>query len=263
MAILLQNAVEAAIIAWLARIPLRMGYNSDGRGILLTHSVQRTKKIRTVHQIHYYLDMLKSLGFTPAGEVPRLLMGEDFETISRDILQSHHITPEDTIIGMAPGATFGPAKMWFPDRFAAVGDRIADNFSAKVVLFGSKGDRERAETVQKYSKNRFINLAGQTSLKEAVALIAACTLFITNDSGLMHLAGALGIPLVAVFGSTNPETTSPAGDKSVVIHHDVDCSPCLKKVCPTDFKCMDMISSDMVYEAAEKLLGNNRNLTRS
>ena len=257
MAILLQNAVEAAIIAWLARIPIRAGYNSDGRGMLLTHSVQLTKEIRTIHQIHYYLEMLKSLGFQPAGEEPRLQTGEEFREISQDILRRHHITPGDTLIGMAPGATFGPAKMWFPERFAAVGDKLVDNFSAKIILFGSKGDQERAESVQGFSKNSIISLAGKTSLKEAIALISECKLFITNDSGLMHLAGALGIPLVAVFGSTNPVTTSPVGEKSVIIHHNIKCSPCLKKVCPTDFRCMDMIGVDDVYREAEKLLLNN------
>ena len=254
MAILLQNAMEAAIIAWLARIPLRMGYNSDGRGILLTHSVQRTKEIRTVHQIHYYLEMLKSLGFQPAGDKPRLQTGEEFRNISRNILNRYHVTPEDTLVGMAPGATFGPAKMWFPRRFAAVGDRLCDAFAARVMLFGSKGDRERAEAVQQYARHPFINLAGTTSLQEAIALIGTCRLFITNDSGLMHLAGALGIPLVAVFGSTNPVTTSPVGEDSIIIHRDVACSPCLKKVCPTDFRCMDLISADDVYDAAEQLL---------
>ncbi len=257
MAILLQNAIEAAIIAWLARIPLRMGYNSDGRGVLLTHSVQRTREIRAIHQIHYYLEMLKSLGFQPAGEAPCLSMDGEFKKISQDILNRHHIKPDDTLIGMAPGATFGPAKMWFPERFAEVGDKLVDTFSAKIILFGSKGDKERAESLQQYSKNLFINLAGTTSLKEAIALIAACRLFITNDSGLMHLAGALGIPLVAVFGPTNPVTTSPVGEKSIVIHHDIACSPCLKKVCPTDFRCMDMIGVDEVFSAAEGLLLNN------
>ncbi|MBN2568803.1 MAG: lipopolysaccharide heptosyltransferase II [Deltaproteobacteria bacterium] len=256
MAILLQNAIEAAMIVWLARIPIRMGYNSDARGVLLTHSVHRTKEIRTIHQIHYYLEMLKSLGFKTAGELPKLPIGENLREISQAILNCHDITPEDTLVGMAPGATFGPAKMWFPERFAAVGDQLVKDFSAKIILFGSKGDRERAERVQQYSNNRFVNLAGTTSLKEAIALIASCRLFITNDSGLMHLAGALAIPLVAIFGSTNPATTSPAGGKSIIIHHDIPCSPCLKKVCPTDFRCMDMIAIDDVYGAAEKFLLN-------
>jgi len=259
LAILLQNAIEAAIIAWLAGIPIRAGYNSDGRGILLTHSVKRTNEIRKVHQVYYYLEMLKSLGFQSAGSDIKLKLNDDYLTIVEDVLDQYHVKKDDILVGIAPGATYGPAKMWFPERFAAVADKLADNFSARVMLFGSGGDRERTDLVQQHSKNYLINIAGKTSLKEAIALIARCDLFISNDSGLMHLAGALGIPLVAIFGSTNPVTTSPVGEKSIVIHKDVSCSPCLKKICPTDFRCMDLIGIDDVYDAAKKLLSEIAN----
>ncbi len=255
MAILLQNAIEAAIIARLAGIPIRAGYNSDGRGLLLTHSVKRTNEIRKVHQVYYYLEMLKSLGFQSAESDIRLKLNDDYLKIAEDILEQYYVKKNDFLVGVAPGATYGPAKMWFPERFAAVADKLADNFSARVMLFGSGGDSERADLVQQHSKNDLINIAGKTSLKEATALIARCNLFISNDSGLMHLAGALGIPLVAIFGSTNPVTTSPVGGKSIIIYKDVSCSPCLKKICPTDFKCMDLISVDDVYDAARDILG--------
>jgi len=254
LAILLQNAIEAAIIAWLAGIPVRAGYNSDGRGILLTHSVKRTAERRKVHQVYYYLEMLKSLGFQPAGSDIKLKLNDDYLTIAEDILDQHQIGGKDILIGMAPGATYGPAKMWFPERFAAVADKLINDFSARVMLFGSGGDSERTTLVQQHSKNDLIDMAGKTSLKEAIALIARCNLFISNDSGLMHLAGALDIPLVAIFGSTNPVTTSPVGEKSIVIHKDVSCSPCLKKECPTDFRCMDLIGIDDVYNAARDIL---------
>jgi len=254
LAILLQNAIEAAIIAWLAGIPIRAGYNSDGRGILLTHSVQRTRAIRRVHQVYYYLEMLKSLGFQSAGSDIKLKLNDDYLTIAEDILDRYHVKKDDILVGIAPGATYGPAKMWFPERFAAVADKLVNDFSTRVMLFGSGGDSERTTLVQQHSKNDLINIAGKTSLKEAIALIARCDLFISNDSGLMHLAGALGIPLVAIFGSTNPTTTSPVGEKSVVIHKDVSCSPCLKKECPSDFRCMDLIGIDDVYDAARVLL---------
>ena len=254
LAILLQNAIEAAIMAWLAGIPIRAGYNSDGRGILLTHSVQRTKAIRRVHQVNYYLEMLKSLGFQSTGSNIKLKLDDDYRTIAEDILDQYHIKKEDILIGIAPGATYGPAKMWFPERFAAVADKLADNFSAQVMLFGSGGDSGRTVLVQQHSKNDLIDMAGKTTLKEAIALIARCDLFISNDSGLMHLAGALDVPLVAIFGSTNPATTSPVGEKSVVIHKNVSCSPCLKKECPTDFRCMYLIGIDDVYGAASDIL---------
>jgi len=254
LALLLQNAIEAALIAWRARIPLRGGYDSDCRGPLLTHSVRRTRAIRRVHQIDYYLEMVRALGFTTAGREIHIVPDDNARSAAEAILAGHGIHRGDTLIGVAPGASYGPAKMWFPERFAAVADRLAGDFSARIILFGSAGDRERTERVQRHAAHPLINLAGETTLKEAVALIHRCNLFISNDSGLMHLAGALGVPLVAIFGSTNPTTTSPPGERSRVIHKDIPCSPCLKKECPTDFRCMELIRVDDVYDAARRLL---------
>lgn len=253
-AILLQNAIEAAIIAHLAGIPVRAGYNSDGRGFLLTHSVGRTKEIRKVHQIDYYLEMVRALGFQSGGKDVRLQPGKDYEEIAEDLLKAHAAAGNGPLVGIAPGATYGPAKMWFPDRFARVADRIVENFGARVLLFGSRGDQDVAESVRRYASRPLINIAGRTTLKEAVALIARCDLFLSNDSGLMHVAGALGVPMIAIFGSTNPAATSPVGNRSIVITKAVNCSPCLKKKCPTDFRCMDRIGADEVYEAAMRLL---------
>jgi heptosyltransferase-2 len=253
-AILLQNAIEAAIIAWRAGIPIRAGYNSDGRGLLLTHSVQRTDAIRKVHQIEYYLEMVKALGCPSAGTDVRLTPGEAYHTLGDGVLRAHGIGGEGLLIGMAPGATYGPAKRWFPERFAAVADRLIDEFSARVIVFGSKDDRESADQVEQSARHPLTNLAGKTNLKEVIAVMARCSLFISNDSGLMHIAGALNIPTVAIFGSTNPVTTSPVGDRSVVIYKSASCSPCLKVTCPTDFRCMELISVDDVYEKSRRLL---------
>ena len=257
-AILLQNAIEAAVISFLAGIPIRAGYNSDARGFLLTHSVQRTKTIKEVHQINYYMEMVKSLGCRLAEKSVCLQPDRDFASVSGDIFRQHGIKGgikgDRLLIGMAPGATYGPAKKWFPERFAAVADRLIDEFSAQVVLLGSGEDRKSAEQVEQKSRHPLFNLSGHTNLKEAIAVMARCNLFISNDSGLMHVAGALDVPLVAIFGSTNPATTSPVGNKSIVVRKNVPCSPCLKEVCPTDFRCMDMVSIDDVYEKARDLL---------
>jgi heptosyltransferase-2 len=252
--ILLQNAIEAAIISHLAGIPVRAGYNSDGRGFLLTHSVQRTRNIRKVHQIDYYLEMVKSLGFESAGRDVRLRTGEDHDGIAEDLLRRYEIESGGLLAGMAPGATYGPAKMWFPDRFARVADRLIEDFGARVLLFGSRADQSVTDSVCRYASHPLTNIAGRTTLKEAIALITRCGIFISNDSGLMHVAGALGIPTIAIFGSTNSITTSPVGERSIVITKAVDCSPCLKKTCPTDFRCMDLIGADEVYETAKKIL---------
>jgi heptosyltransferase-2 len=252
-AILLQNAIEAAILSRLAGIRVRVGYNSDIRGFLLTHSVQRTKTIRRVHQIDYYLEMVKSLGFMSAGREVKLRVGRDYADIASSLFENFNIPSDKPLIGIAPGATYGPAKMWFPERFATVADRFTEELAATILLFGSQADRAVTEKVRRHAFHPLIDIAGKTSLKEAMALIARCRLFLSNDSGLMHVAGAMGIPTVAVFGSTNPVTTSPVGEKSVIVTKSVSCSPCLKKTCDTDFRCMDLITVDDIYEAAKNL----------
>jgi heptosyltransferase-2 len=253
-AILFQNAIEAAILARLAGIPLRAGYNSDGRGLLLTHAVRRTQAIRQVHQIDYYLEMVRALGCPSAGREVRLRPGSDYQETAEALFGQYGIGTGHPLIGLAPGAAYGPAKKWFPERFAAVADLLIDAVEAQAVLFGSGGDRESTAAVARNARHPLIDVAGRTNLKEAIALISRCSLFLANDSGLMHVAGALGVPTVAIFGSTNPVTTSPVGAKSVVIHRGVPCSPCLKPVCPTDFRCMEQIGVEEVYEAARKLL---------
>jgi len=254
MAVLLQNAIEAALIARWARIPIRIGYNSDVRGWFLTHSVQRTKTIRQVHQIDYYVEMLKAAGFQSAGRAVHLPLNEEYGALGDKLMGAFGLANGKTLCGLAPGAAYGPAKKWYPERYAAVADRLAASHHVQVLMMGSEGDRASLDDVQSFAKNRLVNLAGKTNLKEAIALIARCRLFISNDSGLMHVAGALGIPTVAIFGSTNPTATSPVGEKSVVLYKGVPCSPCLKKVCPTDFACMDRIGVDEVYETARRLL---------
>ncbi|MBE0558545.1 MAG: lipopolysaccharide heptosyltransferase II [Proteobacteria bacterium] len=254
-AILLQNAIEAAILARLANIPLRAGYNSDARGLLLTHSVRRIPEIRRVHQIDYYLAMVGALGCRSADRGVRLVPGADYVGIAQGLFSECGIDESRPLIGIAPGAAYGPAKKWFPERFAAVADRLIDETGSQAVLFGSAGDRESTAAVAQSARHSLVDIAGKTNLREAMAVIARCNLFLSNDSGLMHVAGALGIPTIAVFGSTNPAATSPVGEKSVVIHHVVECGPCLKPVCPTDFRCMESIGAEEVYAAAKRLLG--------
>lgn len=252
-AILLQNAIEAAIIALAAGIPLRAGYDSDARGLLLTHPVRRTREVKKVHQTDYYLEMVKALGCM---SVPKEMHMETKINVleARNILSKFVPDADKAIIGIAPGATYGPAKKWFPERFAEVADRLAQKFSAQVIVMGGKSDDETAREVQKTAESKLINLAGKTTLREAIYLISRCRLFISNDSGLMHVAGALNVPTIAVFGSTNPTTTSPVGRNSVIVRHDVPCSPCLKKTCPTDFRCMRLVSVEDVLKVAQNLL---------
>jgi heptosyltransferase II len=252
-AILLQNAIEAAIMTRAAGIPIRAGYNSDGRRILLTHSVRRSGEINKLHQTDYYLEMVKALGCVSVNKEMHLETKIN-KRHAQDIMQKYLPDQQKGIIGIAPGATYGPAKRWFPARFAAVADKIADTCGFRVIILGGKTDKGTAEEVRGLARNELLNLAGETNLEEAVYLISQCRLFLSNDSGLMHVAGAMNIPTIAVFGSTNPATTSPVGNRSVVIRREVSCSPCLKETCPTDFRCMESIYVDDVFAAARNIL---------
>ncbi len=253
-AILLQNAIEAAILTFMAGIPVRAGYDSDARGWLLTHAVHRTRAVRKVHQINYYRAMLCALGCEPAEMGMLLRPGKDDHELAERLIKNFGLEKDRMLVGIAPGAAYGPAKQWLTDRFAAVADRLSSESNARILLFGSAGDCDSIQDVQRFSSFPLVDLSGKTSLREAIILISSCGLFISNDSGLMHVAGALGVPTVAIFGSTNPVTTSPYGEKTILVKGRADCSPCLKKVCPTDFRCMKSISVDDVYNAAKTLI---------
>jgi heptosyltransferase-2 len=257
-AILLQNAIEAAIIALTAGIPIRAGFDSDGRGIILTHRVHRNAEIRKVHQITYYLEMVKALGCI---DIDTELHLEDKinRNYAQSVLQKYVNDAKEFVIGIAPGAAYGPAKRWLPERYAAVADKIADIFNCRIILLGGESDREVADEVCKFAQTDLINLAGKTNLQEVVHLISQCRLFISNDSGLMHVAGALNIPTIAIFGSTNPATTSPMGKQSVIVRRVVPCSPCLKETCPSDFSCMKLISAEDVFQVAQNFLHKDAN----
>lgn len=261
MAILLQNAIEAAIIARLARIPLRAGYDADARGWLLTHAVQRTKAARRVHQIHYYLEMVKALGCLDTGPELCLALRPATRTLADPLLPG--AAADSLLVGMAPGAAYGPAKRWPAERFAAVAATLLRDYpEALIVLLGSERDREATDVIAATMPARCLNLAGRTSVREVMAVIARCRVFLTNDSGLMHIAGALNVPTVAIFGSTNPDATSPPGGRNIIIRKPVDCSPCLKTVCPTDFRCMKLIDVAEVAAAINDVLAERTFTTR-
>jgi len=258
-AILLQNAIEAALLTFLARIPLRAGYRSDGRGFLLTNPVPRTKGVRQIHQSQYYIEMFRALGGKEPTLGPYLKLTEEDKRRAEEYLENYGVKKDSSfLILVAPGATYGPAKRWPEERFAALIDKICFNFPARVVLLGSKADRVIAETIVNKNKLPIINLVGETNLRLAVSIISIGHLLITNDSGLMHIGGVLDVPTVAIFGSTDPKKTAPLGNKKKILYKEVSCSPCLKEVCPGDFACMNLISVEEVYEAIRSFLHEGR-----
>jgi heptosyltransferase-2 len=255
LAFLLQNAFEAALLAWLAGIPNRLGYNTDGRSLLLTHPVSKEKD-ESSHQVEYYMGILKGMNWRVKYRDPRLHVNGRKAAAAHSLLFSLGIKEDDFLLGLAPGATYGPAKRWPPERFAAVADMAAEKWGAKVVVLGSGNEQAIGETVVLAMRAPALNLCGKTSLGEAAAVIGQCRAFVTNDSGLMHLAAALDVPTVAVFGSTDPIATGPRSEKARVVRHLMACSPCLKPECADGCGCLKTIRPDEVWKELVSVLGS-------
>jgi heptosyltransferase-2 len=151
---------------------------------------------------------------------------------------------------MAPGAAYGSAKCWQLDRYAALADRLIADFGATVILFGTASERQVAERIAALMRCHPVNLAGKTPVGELPALFAACNLFVGNDSGAMHVAAAVGLPVVAIFGATDPEGTAPVTPQQTLVQQHVSCSPCFLRHCPVDHRCMTRVTVDAVYAAA-------------
>jgi len=253
LAILLQNAFDAALLARLARIPRRMGYRTDGRGLLLTHGVPVSGEKKRLHHVDYYLAMLASFGITSAGKRLRLTVTPEEEQAAAAVLTEAGIGDHDFLLGVNPGATYGSAKRWYPERFAAVADELARHWRARVVITGGPTEVSIAQEIEAAMAGKCLNLAGHTTVRELMALVKRCNFFITNDSGPMHIAAAFSVPLVAIFGPTDHTTTSPYSNRAVVVSMGMECAPCLKRECPTDHRCMSEVKVEEVIKAALKL----------
>lgn len=245
-ALLLQNAFDAALITFLARIPRRIGYNRDGRGLLLTDAIPVPDKGSIPpHESFYYLELLRRIGW-----LDRL----PDEPLIRLTAPRGRMRPT---IGVSPGAAYGSAKQWIPQRFAAAAVEIARQLNAEIEIFGSKTERPLCEEVRSEILRlggSALNLAGDTTLEQFIERAGTCRVFLTNDSGSMHIASALAIPTVAVFGATNHITTGPTGPLARVIRQDVDCSPCLLRECPIDHRCMTAVEAGRVVQTALDLV---------
>jgi heptosyltransferase-2 len=259
LAILFQNAFEAAILTYLAGVPNRLGYDTDNRRFLLTHSIKMTPRLKQIHEIDYYLGILQAVGLKVGGRALTLRVTDQERNRASEILKKQHVTTRDKLVGVSPGATYGSAKRWFPERYAALCDKIHESYGVRIIIFGGPGEEGTGCRVSESMRHPSVNLCGKTTLRETAALIERCRLFVTNDSGLMHIADALSVPLVAIFGSTNPITTGPSGPRSRVVRASVSCSPCLKPECPTDHKCMADISVDRVWAETDALLREDSN----
>jgi heptosyltransferase-2 len=254
LAILFQNAFEAALLAFLAGIPRRYGYATDGRGFLLSDSIGVPERTTLDHQTRYYLDLLRPLGIDASVHAPRLFVSEDEERAMAQRLQEAGIQPRDTLIGLNPGSTYGSAKRWLPERFAQAADRVAGESGERVVIVGATGEETLGQAIAEQMQSRPVVLSGRTSIRELMTVIKRCRLFLTNDTGPMHIAAAFDVPVIAVFGPTDWRTTAPFGHDHQIVRRPVECSPCLLRECPIDHRCMTGVTVEEVYQAAAKQL---------
>jgi heptosyltransferase II len=258
-AVLFQNAFEAAVLAYLARIPERIGYNRDGRGFLLTRAVAVPKKGEIPrHESYYYIEMLRRVGIAESLPHEALIRMEGTAEAAA-AGRAHYVAAgvSGNVIGVSPGAAFGSAKRWLPERFAEASAVVAGRLGATVAVFGSAGERELCDAVAASVRERNVParcFAGETSLRQFIDMAAACRLFLTNDSGAMHVASALGVPTVTVFGATDDIGTGPTGPLARIVREPVDCSPCLLRECPIDHRCMTRVETSRVVETALRLL---------
>ncbi|MBC8018178.1 MAG: lipopolysaccharide heptosyltransferase II [Verrucomicrobia bacterium] len=255
-AIILPNSFDSALIPWLAGIPVRLGKSSDGRGILLTGCYRPDDRTPICHEVGYYLGLVNHFGITGQAAVPYLSTTSAEDGEADALLAKHGIQADDFVLGINPGAAFGSAKRWYPDRFADVARQLSRLKKARVVIFGGPGETDIAAEIEQQLGGACLNLAGTTTVRGLMALIRNCNLFVTNDSGPMHIAAAFGVPLVAIFGSTDHTTTSPYTEKAVIVRKDVACAPCKLRECPTDHRCMNAVTADDVVSAAKQLLEN-------
>lgn len=252
LGLLLPNSFESALMMFLGRVERRIGYATDGRSWMLTSAVPQTDDHR--HQVHYYLDLLKPLSVGDEHPSIEITATGEERTTARRLLGSDGIPTAARFMVLNPGAAYGSAKRWYEDRFAGVADALAEEFGLHVAIVGSEDERAIAEQIRSLMKNKTAVLNGKTSLETLIGVLAESSLMITNDSGPMHIAAALGIPTVAVFGSTDEKVTGPCGPRTRIVKHPVECSPCLLRDCPIDHRCMTRVSVDDVCRAARELM---------
>jgi heptosyltransferase-2 len=248
LGVLLPNSFGTALALWLAGVKERWGYATEGRGVLLTRRARLRAEIRGRSQVYYYRAMLAGVGLEVSADPDvTLRCPPSWQEAAVPLLKT-----SPRWIGLNPGAAFGGAKRWLPERFAEAGDRLAEAHGASAAIVGSAAERPAAEAIAARMRAPARVLCGETTLPQLVGVLSQLDLLLTNDSGPMHLAAALGTPLVAVFGPTDPAETAPVG-RHRLVREPVPCSPCLLRECPIDHRCMTRIQVDRVVAAALEL----------
>jgi heptosyltransferase-2 len=255
LAILFPNSFSSALWAVLGGIQRRVGFVGDARRLLLTHKSARPKELFERHQVHDALHLLRTtLGIDGSADEYRLDVHERHRNAMGAWLTNHRRRPEAKLIALAVAAAFGPAKEWPADRYVTLIDRLAERHGAECVLLGAPSERTRCTEIAGASRVGAVIAAGETSVGEAMALLSLSDGFVGNDSGAMHVAGALGLPTIGLFGSTNPVRTAPLGPRTRVLYHRIECSPCGDRTCRFGhYECLKGIAVDEVMTALVEL----------
>ena len=258
VALLLQNAFDAAWLAWRAEIPERIGYARDARSLLLTKAVAVPKPGEIPpHEKFYYLELVRRAGWLDA------LPQADHITLQVSDSARHHAAqtlldagsrPHARRIAIGAGASYGSAKCWPPERFAEWANRFLAQNDADVILFGTAAEAPVSNAIIANMRRKPIDLTGKTTIADLPALLSQCHLFLGNDSGAMHVAAAVGLPVVAIFGPTDPFGTAPVTPRCAIVQQRPYCSPCFLRRCPTDHRCMKQVTADMVEAAVNPWL---------
>jgi len=256
LALTLPNSLESALGLWLVGVPIRVGYAADARRPLLNLAVNGRRTLSGLHLVFYYLGLLQALDKVETFTPPTLHLRELEIAAAAQLLP---ISGPDSSpwVGLSPGAAYGPAKRWPPEHFAALGRELVREFGVRLVLLGGREEGPVAQLVKERLGLPVLNLVGKTDLRQALAILSRLKLLITNDSGLMHAAAALRVPLVALFGSTDPAATGPFTDLATVLHHPMPCSPCLQRTCDLGYACLTAIKIEEVLAAARPYLTEN------
>ncbi len=263
LAILFPNSFQVALIAALARVPVRLGYAAQGRGFLLSHPLRLPEWCGSRHEVFYYLNVVSELERLLSGTSQimerepdvSLQVSDERQIEASEVLRRMGARDGHTLVALCPGSINSRAKRWPAERYAALADRLIDELDAEVVLIGSPGERDVSVQVASYMRGHPIIATGTTDLSSATAMLSLVDLLVTNDTGPAHIASALGRPTLVIFGPTNPLTTPPFSSAAEIIRRPPVCAPCMLRDCPIDHRCMTAISPDDVFQRAAALLG--------
>jgi heptosyltransferase-2 len=251
--ILFTNSFNSAFLFRLSGIKPLTGYTKDLRGFLLNKKRKFPGNEDKSHHIFFYQGLVeafldKKIEKKYSDEL--VITKDEKKEVTERITSRFGVDLSKTILGISPSAAYGSAKQWLPERFVELLRRIVrEKEASEILLFGSAKEREEtAKICEQVGNGRICNLAGELTLREAIIVISLCNLFISNDSGLMHVASSLRVPLIAIFGPTIPHKTSPLSPKAKVFYHPTACAPCKHRDCPSDHTCMKAVTVAEVYD---------------